>query len=66
MTGWKVLKGRIEEEVEQSLYQLRRLERQGRTLQDIGAEHVRLAEKINGLSRVLEIVEEMKSRAERQ
>lgn len=60
MEGWAIYQSSIKEEIETEVENLRRIEVEGRTLQDVGAEYVRIVQKINGLSRALEIPEEIK------
>jgi hypothetical protein len=60
MEGWNLYQERVREEISREVDNLRRIEIEGRTLQDVGAEYVRTIQKINGLSRALEIPEEMK------
>ncbi len=60
MEGWNLYQERVREEISREVDNLRRIEIEGRTLQDVGAEYVRTIQKINGLSRALEIPEEIK------
>ncbi len=60
MAGWKLFQQKIMEERNREIENIRRIEIEGRTLQDVGAEYVRIVQKINGLSRALEIPEEIK------
>lgn len=61
MEGWKLYQQQVREEVNREVENLRRVEIEGRTLQDIGAEYVRIIQKINGLNRAIEIPEELKN-----
>ncbi len=62
MAGWKLYQQKLVEERDREVNNLRRVEIEGRTLQDIGAEYVRIIQKINGLSRALEIPQEIKDK----
>ena len=63
MAGYQLIRRRIQDEIDQAVKELRLIEREGRTLQDIGAEYVVLIERINGLQKALDIPEEIKERA---
>lgn len=60
MAGWKLYQQRVIEEKDREVQNLRNIEIEDRTLQDIGADYVRSIQKINGLMRALEIPEEIK------
>jgi hypothetical protein len=66
MAGWKLYQRKVEEEIKREVDNLRRIEIEGRSLQDIGAEYVRIIQKINGLYRAKEIPEEIKESSESQ
>jgi hypothetical protein len=63
MSGWNLYQRKVREEIEREVDNLSRVEIEGRTLQDIGAEYVRVIQKINGLRRALEIPEEIKEKS---
>lgn len=56
--GWAKLKARIKAEQETLLMELRRIELEGRSLENVGADYIARIQRINGLDRVLEMVEE--------
>jgi len=60
MAGYHLLRERIQREIDRAVDELRIIERDGRTLQDIGSEYVSLVERINGLNRALDIPGEIK------
>lgn len=60
--GWQILKERIESEEKSAMRELRRIELEGRSLESIGSDYIANIQRINGLNRVLEIVEEIKER----
>lgn len=62
--GWNVLKKHIDVKVRGALADIRRIELEGRNLQDIGAEYVSQVKLIDGLEAVLEIVKDIESRHE--
>lgn len=66
MEGWKVFQKRLLEEIHRAEHDIRNINRESRTLHEIGAEYVTLAERINGLRRALEIPEEIKRDSSRQ
>jgi hypothetical protein len=61
MEGWQLYQQQVREEINREVENLRRVDIEGRTLQDIGAEYVRIIQKINGLNRAIEIPEELKN-----
>lgn len=60
--GWQKVKAQIQEEVRATLQDLRHINLEGRSLESIGSEYIARIQRINGLERVLEIVEETKER----
>lgn len=60
--GWQIVKAVIEEEQHSTLIDLRRIELEGRSLSDIGSDYIARIQRINGLGRVLEIIEEIKEK----
>jgi len=58
--GWTIITSRIKEEVLQCLHELRQIDLDGRSLENIGSEYISRIQKVNGLERVLEIVNEIK------
>ena len=58
--GWDTLRSKIEEEQRATLEDLRRIDLEGRSLTDIGSDYIARIQRINGLGRVLEIVNEIK------
>lgn len=59
-SGWAAVRNRIEAEVSQCVEEQRLIEIRGRALQDIATDFISITQKINGLRRVLEIIEEIK------
>ena len=66
MSGWMLYERRVRDEIDRSIKELQLIEIEGRNQFDIAADLIRLREKINGLSRALEIPEEIKERAGRE
>lgn len=62
--GWDVLKRRIDSEIAATIEEQRSIETKGRPLQEIATDYISATQKINGLNRVLEIVNEIKERKE--
>lgn len=62
--GWDVLKKRIESELAACIEEQRAIELKGRPLQEIATDYISVTQKINGLTRVFEIVSEIKERKE--
>ncbi len=56
--GWQILESKINEEIKDENNEIRKFDVEGRGLQDIGAEYLRHREKINGLERIFEIIQE--------
>lgn len=63
-SGWAILERKIDQKVKEATAELRRIELQGRSLQDIGAEYVSQVKLIDGLNQVFEIVNEIEARKE--
>ncbi len=57
--GWILLRSKIQEEIDRAVDELRSIEVEGRTLQDIGADFVRLQKLIEGLKRPEAIIQEL-------
>jgi hypothetical protein len=62
--GWNVLKRHIESELASCTEEQRAIELKGRPLQEIATDYISVTQKINGLTRVFEIVNEIKERKE--
>lgn len=62
--GWNVLRSKIESELKACAEEQRAIETKGRPLQEIATDYISVTQKINGLTRVLEMVEEIKERKE--
>jgi hypothetical protein len=60
--GWTILSKRIREEMDALVIEQRGIELSGRQLQEIATDYIRITQKLNGLARVFEIVEEIKER----
>lgn len=60
--GWLILKGKIDEEIQQTTAELRQIELEGRSLSDVGAEYIAKIQRMNGLERYLGIVNEIMER----
>jgi hypothetical protein len=60
--GWQIIERRIREEIASTLTELRRIDLDKRTLESVGSEYISKIERINGLERVLEIVQEIEDR----
>lgn len=56
--GWQKLKARIKAEQDTLLAELRRIDLEGRSLESVGSDYIGRIQRINGLDRVLEMVEE--------
>ena len=59
MEGWTYLKANIDQEIANAVEELRQIDIQGKTLEQIGVKFVELQKLIDGLSRTQEIVTEM-------
>lgn len=60
--GWQILEKRIRAEIDSSVADMRRLEIEEKSLQDIGSEYVKHSKLIDGLSRIFEIIDEIEDR----
>jgi len=63
--GWVLLEGKIRSEIESAMQEQRQIELSGRNLQEIATDYISITQKINGLSRVLEMVNEYLERMSR-
>ena len=64
MEGWNLFTRELKERRERAIIDLRNIKREGRTLQDIGAEYVTLVERINSYDQALSIADDIKGRVE--
>ena len=64
MRGWQTLEAAIHAEIEQNVQNLRRIVIDGRSLQEIGAEYISIIQNINGLSKTLELKDEIRNLGE--
>lgn len=60
--GYNILVAKIDQRIKRAVAELRRIELQGRSLQDIGAEYVSQVKLIDGLNEVFTIIEDIESR----
>lgn len=60
-SGWQIVKSQVEEEIKHLEDNLTEL-KTNRSPSEIGGEYIEITEKIKGLRRVLEIVEDIKAR----
>lgn len=64
--GYKALKLELEREISDQESLLRRIETDGRTPSDVGAEYIAIVQRVSGLRRAFELVESMKEDAVRE
>jgi len=62
--GWKILLDHIQTEVDRAMLEMRNMELQGKSLQDIGVEYVSQVKLIEGLDKVKAIVRDIENRRE--
>lgn len=62
--GWKLVRDQIESEIATLEADLGRIQMAGRSPVDIGSDYITTAQGINGLKRVLEIIEDIKAHKE--
>ena len=60
MDGWKLYERKVKEEIEIAVNELRKIETEGRNLQDVGSDYIRLIERINTLHLALDIPNQIK------
>jgi hypothetical protein len=60
MDGWKLYERKVKEEIEIAVNELRKIETEGRNLQDVGSDYIRLIERINTLYLALDIPNQIK------
>jgi len=58
--GWEAYKAKVEEAIAHTQTELHSLEIEGKTADQIGVEHIKLAALIDGLKRALGIAEDIK------
>lgn len=59
--GWEAYKSDVEEAIAQAKQELATLETDGKTTDQIGADHLRISEYIAGMIRALQVAEDIKS-----
>lgn len=59
--GWVDFKGDVEKAIAQTYADLSTIDIEGKTTEQIGAEYLRMTERVAGLSRALQIAEDIKS-----
>ena len=66
MDGWKLYERKVKEEIEIAVNELRKIETEGRNLQDVGSDYIRLIERINTLHLALDISNQIKEEGLRE
>lgn len=63
-SGWGILENKIQDRIDNAVTDMRNIELENRTLQDIGAEYVSKAKLIDGLNQVFEIIRDIEAKKE--